>query len=63
MKDSSFYLSWTSFLVCVVFGIFGFIYVLITARIDRRDKIFSGLLGCAIGTAINFILWKNGFGI
>ena len=57
MKNSSFHLKWGSFALGLILGIFGFLFTLF-ARIDRRDKIYSSLFGCAISMAINLLLIK-----
>jgi hypothetical protein len=57
MKDSSFHIRWRSFALGVVLGIFGFLYSLF-AREEKRDKIYSSLLGCAVSMAINLIILK-----
>jgi hypothetical protein len=58
MKNSSFHLHWTSFFVSLFSGIFGFIFYVVFATSDRRDKIYSSLLGWFSGTAIYMLLLK-----
>jgi len=57
MNKSSFYFHWISFILGFFFGIFGVAFALF-AQTDRRDKIYSSLLGCGIGIAISLLLLK-----
>ncbi|MGZ3848012.1 MAG: hypothetical protein ACXVKI_02740 [Flavisolibacter sp.] len=57
MKNSSFYFKWISFLLGFLFGIFGVLLSLF-ARTQRRDKIYSALLGCFIGAALTLVLLR-----
>ena len=57
MKKSSFYLNWVSFILGFFFGIFGVILALF-AQTDRRDKVYSSLLGLGIGLAVSLVLLK-----
>ena len=57
MKDRKFYLNWLSFALGLVLGVFGFACTLF-ARTDRRDKIYSSLLGWFLGVAITLVIWK-----
>jgi len=57
MKNTSFYFHWIPFVVGFIFGVFGVLFTLF-ARTDRRDKVYSSLLGCVIGAAISFALLK-----
>ena len=57
MKNTSFYFHWISFVLGFVFGIFGVIFTLF-AQTNRRDKVYSSLLGCFIGAAISLLLLK-----
>jgi H+/Cl- antiporter ClcA len=57
MKNTSFYFHWISFIVGFIFGVFGVLFSLFV-RTDRRDKVYSSLLGCFIGAAISFALLK-----
>jgi H+/Cl- antiporter ClcA len=57
MKKSSFYFNWVSFVLGLLFGIFGVLFALF-AQTDKRDKIYSSLLGCGIGAAISLVLLK-----
>jgi uncharacterized membrane protein YagU involved in acid resistance len=58
MKNSSFHLYWTSFIVSFFFGIFAFIFYVVFSQTDRRDKIYSSLFGWFLGTAILMLLLK-----
>jgi H+/Cl- antiporter ClcA len=60
MKNASFYINWWSLVLGFFLGIVGVLFTLF-AKIDRKDKLYSSLLGCAIGMAVNFILFKNGY--
>jgi hypothetical protein len=55
-KDSTFYLHGLSFLLGLALGIMAVIFIVITQTTRRRDKIYSSLLGMAIGALITFIL-------
>lgn len=57
MKNTKFYFHWVSFILGFIFGVFGVIVTLF-ARKDRRDKVYSSLLGCFIGAAISLLLLK-----
>lgn len=57
MKKSSFYLHWLSFVLGFIFGVFGVFFTLF-AQTDRRDKVYSSLLGCGIGIAVTLVLLK-----
>jgi hypothetical protein len=57
MKKSSFYFNGLSFVLGLLFGIFGVIFAFF-AQTERRDKIYSSLLGCGIGAAISLVLFK-----
>ena len=57
MKNSNFYFHWISFILGFVFGIFG-VMVALFARNERRDKVYSSLLGCFIGAAVSLIILK-----
>jgi uncharacterized BrkB/YihY/UPF0761 family membrane protein len=58
MKNSSFHLHWASFIVSLFFGIFAFIFYVVFATKDRRDKIYSSLFGWFIATAVWLVLLK-----
>jgi uncharacterized membrane protein YjjP (DUF1212 family) len=60
MRDTSFQFRWASFLIGFFFGIFGVIFSLF-AQTDRRDKIYSTLLGFGIATIITMFLLKSGY--
>jgi H+/Cl- antiporter ClcA len=62
MKKSTFYFNWVSFILGLFFGIFGVLFSLL-ARNDRRDKIYSSVLGCAIGMVITFLLLRSNPGL
>jgi len=57
MKNTKFYFHLISFILGFIFGIFGVIVTLFASR-DRRDKVYSSLLGCFIGAAISLLLLK-----
>jgi len=58
MKNSSFHLHWSSFIVSFFFGIFAFIFYVVFSQAERRDKIYSSLFGWFLGTAILLLLLK-----
>ena len=58
MKNPTFHLHWISFIVSFFLGIFAFIFYVVFAQVDRRDKIYSSLLGWFLGLAIGMLLWK-----
>ena len=58
MKNSTFHLHWASFIVSLFFGVAAFIFYLLFARVDRRDKIYSSLLGWFLAAAIWLVLLK-----
>jgi hypothetical protein len=58
MKNSTFHLHWTSFFVSLFFGIFAFIFYVVFASTDRRDKIYSSLLGWFLDIAVWMLLLK-----
>lgn len=57
MKNSSFYFHGWSFILGLIFGIFGVIFTLFAVT-NRRDKIYSSLLGLGIGIVISMLLLK-----
>ncbi|HEX6334593.1 MAG TPA: hypothetical protein VFZ78_10230 [Flavisolibacter sp.] len=57
MKHSEFYLHWLSFFLGLIFGILGIVITLFAVT-DRRDKIYSSILGCAVGAALSLLIWK-----
>jgi hypothetical protein len=59
MKDRNFYLHWISFIMGFFLGIFGFLLTLF-ATTNRRDKIYSSLLGWFLGTGIVLLLARFG---
>ena len=59
MNNSSFYFKWKSFLLGFILGIFGVIFSLF-ANEERRDKIYSSLIGCCLGVLTTMILLKYG---
>jgi hypothetical protein len=61
MKNSSFHLNWVSFIISFLlggFGIFAFIFYVVFAQNDRRDKIYSSLFGWFLGMGIGLLLLK-----
>jgi uncharacterized BrkB/YihY/UPF0761 family membrane protein len=58
MKNSTFHLHWASFIISLLFGIFAFIFYVVFANKDRRDKIYSSLFGWFLAIAIWMLLWK-----
>jgi len=56
MKDSSFHLHWIALIVSFFFGIFAFIGYVVFTRTDRRDKIYSSLLGWVLSMAVGLII-------
>jgi hypothetical protein len=56
-RDPTFAIRWTWVLVGFLLGIFAPIAVLFAAQ-DRRDKMYSTLLGTGISMAVNLaVLW------
>lgn len=57
MKDKSFYFKWPSFLLGFIIGFIGVIIALF-AQEDRRDKIYSSIMGCCLGIIVSMIVLK-----
>ena len=57
MKAPGFYLHWISFLLGLFFGVIGVFFALLTPT-QRRDRIYSSLLGCGIGMVITILIMK-----
>jgi len=51
-------LHWASFVVSLFFGMAAFIFYLLFAKLDRRDKIYSSLFGWFLAAAIWLVLLK-----
>jgi hypothetical protein len=58
MKNSSFHLNWSSFIVSLFFGIFAFMFYVVFSNTDRRDKIYSSLFGWLLATVIWMLIWR-----
>jgi hypothetical protein len=61
MKNSTFHLNWGSFIVSFLLGglgIFAFIFYVVFANIDRRDKIYSSLFGWFLSMGVAMLLLK-----
>jgi hypothetical protein len=58
MKNSSFHLQWRSFIVSFFFGVFAFIFYVVFANCDRRDKIYSSLFGWVLSMAVWMLLLR-----
>lgn len=54
-RDSTFEVRWLYLIIGSLFGIIGLISVAIFAKEERRDKLHSTLLGCAISLVLNFL--------
>jgi hypothetical protein len=59
MKNNSFYFKWQPFLLGFLIGFFGVIIALF-AREDRRDKIYSSIIGCCLGFLVTMLMIKYG---
>jgi VanZ family protein len=60
MKNSSFYFYWKNFLIAFVLGLVGFLATVFFSKSDRRDKIYSGLLGWFLGTGLAVLAIRFG---
>jgi 4-amino-4-deoxy-L-arabinose transferase-like glycosyltransferase len=58
MKNSTFHLHWASFFISLFLGIFAFIFYVVFATGDRRDKIYSSLFGWFLATAVWLLLLR-----
>ena len=58
MKNKSFYFHWISFLIGFVFGFLGVLFSLFALN-ERRDKVYSSLMGCFLGIGLSLILLKQ----
>jgi hypothetical protein len=58
-RSNSFYFHWLSFLLGVVLGFIAVVFIFFTQTRDRKDKVYSSLLGMAIGMLVNFYLLKR----
>jgi uncharacterized membrane protein YjjP (DUF1212 family) len=59
MKDNSFYFKWKSFLLGFFFGIVG-VLITLFAQEERRDKIYSSVIGFFIGIFTAMLMLKYG---
>ena len=59
MKDNSFYFKWKSFLLGFIFGILG-VLITLFAQEERRDKVYSSVIGCCIGIFTTMLMLKYG---
>ena len=59
MKDNSFYFKWKSFLLGFIFGIVGVLITLFALE-ERRDKIYSSVIGFFIGIFAAMLMVKYG---
>ena len=59
MKDNSFYFKWKHFLLGFVFGFIGVIISLF-AQEERRDKIYSSVIGACLGMFATMLIMKYG---
>ena len=59
MKDNSFYFKWKSFLLGFIFGILG-VLITLFAMEERRDKIYSSVIGFFIGIFTAMLMVKYG---
>lgn len=57
MSNSSFYFKWGPFLLGFFFGIFGVIAALFISE-ERRDRVYSALLGLGINLVISLLVLK-----
>lgn len=57
---SSFTLNWRSFVLGMVLGMLGFLISLFATK-DRRDKMYSALMGWFLATGIFLLLLHFGF--
>lgn len=58
MKKSTFHLHWVSFIVSFFFGTLAFLFYLLFARVDRRDKIYSSLFGWFLSAGLWLLLLR-----
>ena len=59
MINSSFYFHWRSFLLGFILSGIGFVITLF-AKADRRDKIYSALMGWFLGVGLLLLLMYLG---
>jgi hypothetical protein len=59
MKDNSFYFQWKSFLIGFFLGFFGVLWSLF-ATVDRRDKVYSSIMGAGIAFILIFLMRRYG---
>jgi hypothetical protein len=59
-NSSSFHLMWRCVLGGFIFGIFAVIFFLF-AQTDRRDKVYSSLLGSGLNSLLTLVLMKYGY--
>lgn len=55
-RDNTFYIHWLSFALGLVLGFLAVIFIFLSQSQNRRDKIYSSLLGMGIGMLINFFV-------
>lgn len=54
-RDNTFEVRWLYVVLGSLFGLFALIATALLTQEDRRDKVHSALLGCAISLLLNFI--------